>query len=85
MRLLVNSFKCQLGYDIFNEYRNRIIEEIGVDVEEPPASLNSFSAKNQRSNSRRMSKEMLDKNRFGRLSTWQNSLIRCLKINNYND
>lgn len=80
MRLLVNSFKYQLGYDIFNECKNR-----SVEVEENLISTGSFLAKVQKYNNDRMSKEMLDKNRFDRLLTWQDSLVRCLKLINYNN
>ena len=80
MRLLVNSFKYQLGYDILNECKNR-----SVEVEENLISTGSFLAKVQKYNNDRMSKEMLDKNRFDRLLTWQDSLVRYLKLINYNN
>ena len=85
MKLLVNRFKGRLGYNIFNECKNKNIEVIGVNVEETPVSPYFFFAKVQRFNNSRMFREMLDKNRFERLSTCQDALSRYLKVINHDN
>ena len=50
-----------------------------MDVEVTPVDSNAFPAKAKRPNNSRMSKDMLDKNGFNRLPTWQDALERYLK------
>ncbi len=50
-----------------------------MDVEVTPVDSNAFPAKAKRPSNSRMSKEMLDKNGFKRLPTWQDALGRYLE------
>ena len=61
------------------EFACEIFKQAGIDVEVTPVDSNAFPAKAKRPNNSRMSKEMLDKNGFNRLPTWQDALGRYLK------
>lgn len=66
---------CVLGMNLHVKYLNKL----KLDVEVTPVDSNAFPAKAKRPNNSRMSKEMLDKNGFDRLPTWQDALRRYLK------
>ena len=61
------------------EFACEIFKQAKLDVEVTPVDSNAFPAKAKRPNNSRMSKEMLDKNGFDRLPTWQDALRRYLK------
>ncbi|WP_294580158.1 dTDP-4-dehydrorhamnose reductase [uncultured Thomasclavelia sp.] len=62
------------------EFACEIFKQAGMDdVKVTPVDSNAFPAKAKRPNNSRMSKEMLDKNGFKRLPTWQDALGRYLK------
>ena len=61
------------------EFACEIFKQAKLDVEVTPVDSNAFPAKAKRPNNSRMSKEMLDKNGFDRLPTWQDALSRYLK------
>ena len=62
------------------EFACEIFKQAGMDdVNVTPVDSNAFPAKAKRPNNSRMSKEMLDKNGFKRLPTWQDALGRYLK------
>ena len=61
------------------EFACEIFKQAKLDVEVTPVDSNAFPAKAKRPNNSRMSKEMLDKNGFDRLPTWQDALGRYLK------
>ena len=74
-------FACEIFKQagIWYEFACEIFKQAGIDVEVTPVDSNAFPAKAKRPNNSRMSKEMLDKNGFNRLPTWQDALGRYLK------
>lgn len=65
------------------EFACEIFKQASIDVEVTPVDSNAFPAKAKRPNNSRMSKEMLDKNGFKYLPTWQDALSRYLKEIDY--
>lgn len=61
------------------EFACEIFKQAEMDVEVIPVNSEAFPAKAKRPSNSRMSKEMLDKNGFRRLPTWQDALKRYLK------
>ncbi|MEY8675639.1 dTDP-4-dehydrorhamnose reductase [Thomasclavelia cocleata] len=61
------------------EFACEIFKQAKMDVEVTPVDSNAFPAKAKRPSNSRMSKEMLDKNGFKRLPTWQDALGRYLE------
>ena len=61
------------------EFACEIFKQAGMDIDVKPVDSNAFPAKAKRPNNSRMSKEMLDKNGFDRLPTWQDALGTCIK------
>ena len=65
------------------EFACEIFKQAGMSVEVTPVDSDAFPAKAKRPNNSRMSKDMLDKNGFDRLPTWQDALNRYLKEIDY--
>lgn len=65
------------------EFACEIFKQVGMSVEVTPVDSDAFPAKAKRPNNSRMSKDMLDKNGFDRLPTWQDALNRYLKEIDY--
>lgn len=61
------------------DFACEIFKQAKLDVEVTPVDSNAFPAKAKRPSNSRMSKEMLDKNGFKRLPTWQDALGRYLE------
>lgn len=61
------------------DFACEIFKQAKMDVEVTPVDSNAFPAKAKRPSNSRMSKEMLDKNGFKRLPTWQDALGRYLE------
>lgn len=61
------------------DFACEIFKQAKLDVEVTPVDSNAFPVKAKRPCNSRMSKEMLDKNGFKRLPTWQDALGRYLK------
>lgn len=61
------------------EFACEIFKQAKMDVEVTPVDSNAFPAKAKRPSNSKMSKEMLDKNGFKRLPTWQDALGRYLE------
>ena len=65
------------------EFACEIFKQAGMSVEVTPVDSDAFPAKAKRPNNSRMSKDMLDKNGFDRLPTWQDALNIYLKEIDY--
>lgn len=65
------------------EFACEIFKQAGMNVEVTPVDSNAFPAKAKRPSNSRMSKDMLDKNGFDCLPTWQDALSRYLKEIDY--
>lgn len=61
------------------EFACEIFKQAEIDVTVTPVDSNAFPAKAKRPSNSRMSKDMLDKNGFKRLPTWQDALKRYIK------
>ena len=61
------------------EFACEIFKQAEIDVTVTPVDSNAFPAKAKRPSNSRMSKDMLDKNGFKRLPTWQDALQRYIK------
>ena len=61
------------------EFACEIFRQAGLDVKVNPVDSTAFPVKATRPKNSRMSKDMLDKNGFNRLPTWQDALGRYLK------
>lgn len=65
------------------EFACEIFKQANMDVEVTAVNSSAFPARAKRPNNSRMSKEMLDKNGFNRLPSWQDALSRYLKEIDY--
>lgn len=65
------------------EFACEIFKQAGMSIEVTPVDSDAFPAKAKRPNNSRMSKDMLDRNGFDRLPTWQDALNRYLKEIDY--
>lgn len=61
------------------EFACEIFRQSGISVKVNPVDSTAFPTKATRPKNSRMSKDMLDKNGFNRLPSWQNALKRYLK------
>ena len=61
------------------EFACEIFRQAGLEVKVNPVDSTAFPVKATRPKNSRMSKDMLDKNGFDRLPTWQDALGRYLK------
>lgn len=65
------------------EFACEIFRQANMSVDVTPVDSDAFLAKAKRPNNSRMSKEMIDKNGFKRLPSWQDALSRYLKEIDY--